>query len=90
MWPGKMLPVRYGIIALLQVASFAQTLPDAPSASKKKTADTQFWALTAFNTTALPKTWRVRVPFAGGLAAFHAGDDATVCESGNDGSASGP
>lgn len=44
--------VQCAIIVLLTCTSFAQTLPDSPSASKKKTADTQFWALTAFNTTA--------------------------------------
>jgi len=44
--------VQYAIIALLTCTSFAQTLPDSASASKKKTADTQFWALTAINTTA--------------------------------------
>jgi hypothetical protein len=44
--------MRYAIIALLTCVSFAQTLPDAPSASKKKVADAQFWALTAFNAAA--------------------------------------
>jgi len=44
--------MRYAIIALLACTSFAQILPDAPSASKKKVADAQFWALTAFNALA--------------------------------------
>jgi len=43
--------MRHGIIALLMCASFAQTLPDAPSASKKVT-DRNFWMLTGYNTGA--------------------------------------